>query len=61
MTMNMTDQLAAEFRISQSLMAPITEEAWHLLRKMQKRTGMPAYAVIETALKGYSRAWKESE
>jgi hypothetical protein len=59
--MNMTDQLADEFRTSHSLMAPVTPDTWHVLREMMMRTGMPAYAVIETALNGYSRAWKESE
>lgn len=59
--MNMTDQLADELRTSDSLMAHLTPDNWHVLREMMMRTGMPAYAVIETALTGYSRAWKESE
>jgi len=59
--MYMTDQAANEFRITESRSASLSDYALGLLRAMTKHTGMSARDVIETALRGYERAWKESE
>jgi len=61
MIMYMTDQLADEFRITENFSASLSGRAWSLLREMTMRTGMTVPTLIETALRGYDRAWKESE
>ena len=59
--MFIADHLVKEFGEGAYAAAPLTEHAWNVLRAIRMRTGMSALDVIETALKGYLRAWKESE
>jgi len=59
--MNMTDQLAAEFATLETRKVVLSDRAIDLLRTLNYRNRMSFPDLIETALQGYERAWKESE
>lgn len=57
----MTAQIADDLANLESRRVSLSSETMMLLRVLTKSTGVAFPDLIETAIRGYERAWRESE